>query len=144
MTHIIIPSLLIVLHLSKISGKDNPFNTLTYYHLRQLGSLSESLALHPRPQQEKVFRHTGPVWLRESEDECSTTQTQKVLLYSSNHFCRLMMWPPLWTSGQSYWLQIQRAGFDSRRYQIFGVVVGLERGPLSLVSTTEELTEWYV
>jgi hypothetical protein len=29
--------------------------------------------------------------------------------------------------------------FDSRRYQIFWEVVGLERGPLSLVSTIEEL-----
>ena len=36
-------------------------------------------------------------------------------------------------------------GFDPRRYQIFWVVVGLERGPLSLVSlarSTEELLEW--
>jgi hypothetical protein len=33
-------------------------------------------------------------------------------------------------------------GFDSRRYQIFWEVVGLERGPLSLVNTTEELLEW--
>jgi hypothetical protein len=33
-------------------------------------------------------------------------------------------------------------GFDSRRYQIFWKVVGLERGPLSLVSITEELLEW--
>jgi hypothetical protein len=31
--------------------------------------------------------------------------------------------------------------FDSRRYHIFCVVVGLERGPLSLVSVTEELLE---
>jgi hypothetical protein len=30
-------------------------------------------------------------------------------------------------------------GFDSWRYQIFWEVVGMERGPLSLVSTTEEL-----
>jgi hypothetical protein len=30
-------------------------------------------------------------------------------------------------------------GFDSRRYQILLEVVGLERGPLSFVSTTEEL-----
>jgi hypothetical protein len=30
-------------------------------------------------------------------------------------------------------------GFDSRLYQIFREVVGLERGPLSLVSTIEEL-----
>jgi hypothetical protein len=41
--------------------------------------------------------------------------------------------PPLWSSGQSSWLQIQRFGFDSRSYQIFCEVVGLERGPLSLV-----------
>jgi hypothetical protein len=30
--------------------------------------------------------------------------------------------------------------FDSRRFQIFWEAVGLERGPLSLVRTTEELT----
>jgi hypothetical protein len=42
-------------------------------------------------------------------------------------------------SGQSSWLQIQRSEYDSRRYQIFSEVVGLEWGPLSLVSTTEEL-----
>jgi hypothetical protein len=46
---------------------------------------------------------------------------------------------PLWSSGQSSWLQIQRLGFDSRRYQIFWEVVNLERGPLSLMSTIEEL-----
>jgi hypothetical protein len=33
-------------------------------------------------------------------------------------------------------------GFDSRRYQFFGEVVGLERGPLSLVRITEGLLEW--
>ena len=32
-------------------------------------------------------------------------------------------------------------GFDSRRYQIFWVVVGLERGPLNLVRSIEELLE---
>jgi hypothetical protein len=48
-------------------------------------------------------------------------------------------WPPLWSSGQSSWLQIRRPGFDSRHYQ--KKVVGLERGPLSPVSTTEELLD---
>jgi hypothetical protein len=43
--------------------------------------------------------------------------------------------------GQSSLLQIQRPVFDSRRYQIFIEVVDLERGPLSLVSTSEELRE---
>jgi hypothetical protein len=47
--------------------------------------------------------------------------------------------PPLWSSVHNSWLQIQRPGFDSWSYQIFWEVVGLERGPLSLVSTTEEL-----
>jgi hypothetical protein len=47
--------------------------------------------------------------------------------------------PPLWSSGQSSWLQIRRSEFDSRRYQIFWEVVVLERCPLRLVSTSEEL-----
>jgi hypothetical protein len=50
-------------------------------------------------------------------------------------------WPPPWSNGQTSWLQIQTYGFDSRRYKIFWEVVGLERGPLSLVSTIEELLE---
>jgi hypothetical protein len=45
------------------------------------------------------------------------------------------------SSGQSSWLKIQKSGFDSRRYQIFWEMVGLEQGSLSLVSTTEELLE---
>jgi hypothetical protein len=36
---------------------------------------------------------------------------------------------------------MQRSGFDSQRYQILWEVVGLERVPLSLVSTTEELLQ---
>jgi hypothetical protein len=47
--------------------------------------------------------------------------------------------PPLWSSGQSSWLQIQRLRFDSRHYH--KKVVGLERGALSPVSTTEELLD---
>jgi hypothetical protein len=47
--------------------------------------------------------------------------------------------PPLWSSDQRSWLQIQRSGLDSRRYHIFWEVVSLERGLLSLGSTTEEL-----
>jgi hypothetical protein len=48
--------------------------------------------------------------------------------------------PPLWSSGQSSLLQIQRPGFDSRHYQK-KKVVGLERDQLSLVSTIEELLD---
>jgi hypothetical protein len=56
-----------------------------------------------------------------------------------NLFLCLTMRPLLWSSGQSSWLQIRRPGFDSRHYQ--KKVVGLERGPFSLVSTTEELID---
>jgi hypothetical protein len=61
--------------------------------------------------------------------------------FSSSEFTDtdLARYPPLWSNGQSSWLQIQSSGFDSRGYQIFREVVGLERGPLSFVSTTEEL-----
>jgi hypothetical protein len=56
----------------------------------------------------------------------------------SLHWLKFRQWqiggPPLWSSGQSSWLQIQRSGSDSRRYQIFREIVDLERGPLSLVS----------
>jgi hypothetical protein len=50
------------------------------------------------------------------------------------------MGPPLWSSGQSSGLKLWRPGFDSQHYQE-KKVVGLERGPLSLVSTTEELLD---
>jgi hypothetical protein len=55
--------------------------------------------------------------------------------------CYTTIRPSLWSSGQRSWLQNQRSGFDSRRYQIFWEVVGLKRGPLNLVRTTEELLE---
>jgi hypothetical protein len=51
-----------------------------------------------------------------------------------------LLGPPLWSSGQSSWLQIRRPGFDSRHYQK-KKVVDLERGPLNFVSTTEELLD---
>jgi hypothetical protein len=53
--------------------------------------------------------------------------------------CEGCLRPPVWSSGQSFWLQIQRSGFYSRRYQTFWEIVGLERSPLSLLNTAEEL-----
>jgi hypothetical protein len=63
----------------------------------------------------------------------ATEFSLRVLCVSKNS------WLPLWPIGQTSWLQIQRSGFDSQRDQIFWEVVGLEQGPLSLVSTVEEL-----
>jgi hypothetical protein len=61
-------------------------------------------------------------------------------IYITFIVCNVSFRMPLWSSCQSSWLQIQRSGLDSRRYQIFWVV-GLKRCPLSLVSTIEELLE---
>jgi hypothetical protein len=52
-------------------------------------------------------------------------------MYRNDRHCGLVI--------KSSWLQIQRSGFDSQRYQISWEAVDLERGPHSLVSTTEEL-----
>jgi hypothetical protein len=64
-------------------------------------------------------------------------------LYSTSSFKlnNVERGPPLWSIGQSSWLQIQRSGFDSRGYQIFWEVVGLEWGPVRLMSTIEVLLE---
>jgi hypothetical protein len=49
--------------------------------------------------------------------------------------CLYYIWPPLWSSVLGY--RSGCPGFDSRHYK--KKVVGLKRGPLSLVSATEEL-----
>jgi hypothetical protein len=48
---------------------------------------------------------------------------------------------PLWSSGKSSWLQIQRSRARFPALLDFGEVMGLEQGWLSLVSTIEELLE---
>jgi hypothetical protein len=50
------------------------------------------------------------------------------LIFRRPDFVLYVLGPPLWSGGQSSWLQIQRSGFDSRCYQIFWEVLGLERG----------------
>jgi hypothetical protein len=73
--------------------------------------------------------------------QASASHTQQRAASSSPiYLSKESAWrPPLCSSAQSSRLQIQRSGFDSQSYQIFCQVVGPERGPLSLVSTTEEL-----
>jgi hypothetical protein len=79
-------------------------------------------------------------WLRCNSVSC-TYICRCASMYACLYRVSICMWPPLCSSGQSSWLQIQSSGFDSRRYQIFWEVVGLERGPLSLVTTIEEVLE---
>jgi hypothetical protein len=73
-------------------------------------------------------------WLQNGDVLCFLWGTNRIYIC-----CVQESRPPLWSSGQSSWLQSQRSGFDFQRYQIFWEVVGLERGPLSLVSKIEEL-----
>jgi hypothetical protein len=71
--------------------------------------------------------------------KCSTThQKASDILHCMNrhgeNLCDLVVRVPGYRS--------RGPGFDSQRYQIIWEVVGLDRGPLSLVSITEELLEW--
>jgi hypothetical protein len=50
--------------------------------------------------------------------------------------------PLLWSSVKVPGYRSKGPGFDSRRYQIFWEVVGLELGLLNLVRITEELLKW--
>jgi hypothetical protein len=59
----------------------------------------------------------------------SSTPQKHYFFASGTHFDRL------------YGIVVRVSGFDYRRYQILWEVAGLERGPFSLVSTTEELPE---
>jgi hypothetical protein len=75
--------------------------------------------------------------IKENETKVGFCAIKLVLSFDLFSPCR----PPLWSSGQSSWLQIQMSGFDSRRYQIYWELVGLEWGPLSSVSSVEELLQ---
>jgi hypothetical protein len=58
---------------------------------------------------------------------------KKLSSYLIDHLCGLVVRVPGYRS--------RGPGFDPQRYQIFWEVVGLERGPLSLVRIIEELLE---
>jgi hypothetical protein len=108
-----------------------------------------------------VLRNENPLLFRKRRQEIVISSYSAILHLSKHHiseylwnFLQSFTWehcafvklkkaggPPLWSCGQSSWLYIQRSEFHSWRYQIFWEVMGLERGPLSLVSTIEELLE---
>jgi hypothetical protein len=64
---------------------------------------------------------------------------QKATGYDAINLHFILKRPPLWSSGQSSWLRPEaRVRFPALPEK---KVVGLERGPFSLVSTTEELLD---
>jgi hypothetical protein len=85
-----------------------------------------------------LIKHLGLLFNNVAYSKCEAMRGlfQRVLTQTDR-----IMWQPPWSNGQSSWLQIRRSRFDSQRYQIIWEVMGLERDPLSLVSTTEELLE---
>jgi hypothetical protein len=80
---------------------------------------------------------TAGAFRKQLQDSSHCSIVLKLWWITSYFF--ILRWQPLWSSVQSSWLQIQRYGFDSRCYHIFWQVLSLERGPLSLVSSIEEL-----
>jgi hypothetical protein len=71
--------------------------------------LREELSV--RIGQEAVELYNQSVRHEESKTLDSTGPEQQLL------FVGCAVRPPLWSSGQSSWLQIRRPGFDSRHYQ---------------------------
>jgi hypothetical protein len=89
----------------------------------------------------KWRRHKYPVtfnWFQ-SENDISGTS---IIITGKQSFLSHSL---LWSSGQSFWLQIQRPRVRFPALPDFLRIKelrGLERGPLSLVRTIEELLEW--
>jgi hypothetical protein len=71
--------------------------------------------------------------LRTIIDLVNSAQNVPYLIHAKDHLCGLVVRVASYRS--------RALGFDSRRYQIFWEVVGMERGPLNLLSITEELLE---
>jgi hypothetical protein len=84
----------------------------------------------------------GPLSLVSTIEELLGRKSSGSGLESRDYGCR---GPASWPDGTLYPKKFvtnfadKRSGFDSRRYHVFWEVVGLEQGPLSLVSTIEEL-----
>ena len=76
-------------------------------------------------------------WLRSNSRGCAVRADVWLIYIQHNSPTDRLCGLVVRVSGYRY----RGLGFDSRRYQIFWVVVGLERGPLSLVRSTEELLE---
>jgi hypothetical protein len=76
---------------------------------------------------EKMERYTSKISNGKPLATRSSSLSSRILEDNIKVYFKKVDWgPPLWSSGQSSWLQIQISGFDSRHYQIFWVVVGLE------------------
>ena len=97
---------------------------------RAIRHVNKTIIIRHLPQSETVPKHA---------QYCS------LLKICNPKCCKLfrsylhILWPPLWSRVSGY--RYRGLGFDSRRYQIFWVVVGLERGPLNLMRSIEELLE---
>jgi hypothetical protein len=116
----------------------NKYQTLRHTYCLRLKGITKTLALSPKD----MLDETIMISYQDSNTYYNLTWLQKKLWPGIPEVYIVLlkvMGLPLWSSAQSSWLQMQRPGFDSRHYQSFWEVVGLEQVPLSLVSTTEEL-----
>jgi hypothetical protein len=104
----------------KTRGRRRPWLSLNY---------CPSFCLKEERKTMKIFRQVKTVVLR-GPTSCTSGHGQDIFLFSTAF------------SGQSFWLQIQRSRVWLPALQSFWEVGGLERSPLSLLRTTEELIEW--
>ena len=116
-----------------VGGRASWFVTFKYFYVGQMredvtGKVCGKINIHGIHATSVSPLHS---WLwTQSHQQCRT-------VYLFPYFYVTYDGPSVRVSGYRY----RGLGFDSRRYQIFWVVVGLERGPLSLVRSIEELLE---
>ena len=125
----------VVRNLSQI----NPLLILPFYSFQRCLSSIISFAPGPKDGLCPSGFHTRTVheinsYLCYTTDPSQPPSFDKLSKHSLDRLCGLVVR----VSGYRY----RGPGLDPRCYQIFWVVVGLERGPLNLVRSIEELLEW--
>jgi hypothetical protein len=104
----------------RTSSKDCKTNK--YSHLSRRRTCTQRHQRDSLFSLQEIFKFSFYEWRSSNEMEAAVSCANKYKL--SKKLIKLdsvylQERPPLWYSGQSSWLQIQRSGFDSRRYQIF-------------------------
>jgi hypothetical protein len=95
--------------LSAETGKGLPVALLIFCEVPQVSALMFTFRAYPRTSTIITQRTRSFSFVTQSLD--SAQWASRIWIVSSN------LWPPLWSSGQSSWLQIRRPGFNSRHYQ---------------------------
>jgi hypothetical protein len=106
---------------------NTPWERDTHTHVECISWLSRDVASCLRNEQEgsywvvAKYKHSWDITGSTADADIGHSITLYSLMYNTsiyiNIYIYIRSWTPLWSSGQSSWLQIQTPGFDSRHYQ---------------------------